>query len=146
MSRCGAGTCLTAAAIGSLVLAAFLVGAARGSFRVGYDSVDNPPTKVRSTSVSFRTGLVDIRSIIFRYSNVEDKGTRSSSISRFWWGLDKLAPEIKSEFHASYSPNQRPEIEIIFPVWSALLPCLIAPVLWWRRRRAVSPRGFEVQL
>jgi hypothetical protein len=30
------------------------------------------------------------------------------------------------------------------PIWCALLPCLIAPLLWWRRRNRREIKGFEV--
>jgi hypothetical protein len=31
-----------------------------------------------------------------------------------------------------------------FPIWCALLPCLIAPLLWIRKRRQPSSTGFDV--
>jgi hypothetical protein len=31
-----------------------------------------------------------------------------------------------------------------FPIWCILLPCLIAPVLWWRKRRRLQRVGFAV--
>lgn len=31
------------------------------------------------------------------------------------------------------------------PIWFALLPCLIAPLRWWRKRGRVQRRGFEIE-
>jgi hypothetical protein len=45
----------------------------------------------------------------------------------------------------SITSGVRPFSMIEFPIWCPLLPCLIAPLLWLRRRRLQKqPAGFAV--
>jgi hypothetical protein len=47
------------------------------------------------------------------------------------------------EYYWLYGPGVR-QGNIMFPIWCLLLPCLIAPIRWLRKRRRSQPMGFDV--
>jgi hypothetical protein len=47
------------------------------------------------------------------------------------------------EYYWLYGPGVR-QGNLMFPIWCVLLPCLIAPIIWLRKRRRPHPAGFDV--
>jgi hypothetical protein len=68
----------------------------------------------------------------------------------YWteWQGEFGAPDIRSsvfefdEHSTSFGPRRA--YLFAFPIWCVLLPSLIAPLLWWRKRRRPVPAAFEV--
>ncbi|HSV16418.1 MAG TPA: hypothetical protein VLI90_19295, partial [Tepidisphaeraceae bacterium] len=71
---------------------------------------------------------------------------------QIFWGFRLRLPDVRRsawEFDAHALGNAKLGrlYLIAFPIWCALLPCLIAPALWWRdhrRRGRAEQRGFPL--
>lgn len=68
-----------------------------------------------------------------------DFNLRLPRIDRLLWSFDC------HRLDAGFSPGLRMYL-FACPLWCIELPCLIAPLLWWRRRRRAETQGFVVIL
>ena len=70
---------------------------------------------------------------------------QSDQISASRWVCSmNVGHEIVRPWDFELQPNPK-KFLIRVPLWSILLPCSIAPILWLRKKRRSSTRGFPVE-
>ena len=96
-------------------------------------------TSVRSLNVSVPSQMSFGAGRIFIYIDQADQVSACRWVSGW-----EVGQEISRPWNFELQPNPK-KFLIRIPLWAILLPCSIAPILWLRKKRRSSTRGFPVE-
>ena len=96
-------------------------------------------TSVRNLNVSVPSQMSFGAGRIFIYIDQADQVSACRWVSGW-----EVGHEISRPWDFELQPNPK-KFLIRIPLWAILLPCSIAPILWLRKKRRSSTRGFPVE-
>jgi hypothetical protein len=138
-------TLLSAIALLSLIALAVLALGSVAEFGPGYfhGDVRGPKPRVFQFDLELQSGRVAVYWFVWH----SPYPTASSQI--LWKQLQFRGPDLRRSFwefdaHSQNAYRGRWVFLLAFPIWCAAIPCLIAPLLWLRKRRTPPPPAFPV--